>query len=68
MAFLRTNLTGVSGVGSNGPALYTYFGVEADLTVENLKSTNIKPNDIIMLFDGVNAVVTKGVDSTFALI
>ena len=64
----RKLLTGVSGVGSFGPALYTYGGAEADLTPADLQTTNIKPSDVIIVSDGVLPPVTKGVTATFTLV
>ena len=49
MAFDRKLLSGNVGSGSGAPVLFTYTGVVADLTDANVKTTNMKPGDIVII-------------------
>ena len=54
MAFIRKQLSGNVGVGSDAPTLYTYLGAVADLNDDAvLKSFNAKGGDIIMVIDAI---------------
>ena len=70
MAFDRKLLTGNTGAGSNAPAVYTYLGEEADLTAANIQTTDIKPNDVIIIVDvtQTTAPVVKAVTDAYALV
>lgn len=70
MAFDRKLLTGNTGAGSSAPAVYTYLGDVADLTVANIQSTDIKPNDVIIVVDvdQVVAPTVKAVTNAYALV
>lgn len=70
MAFDRKLLTGNTGAGSSAPAVYTYLGAEADLTAANIKTTDIKPNDVIIIVDvnQVSAPSVVAVTNAYALV